>query len=118
VHALGGLREKGHVGVGTAGGHVGGTAVVEVDALAVEAGDVRGEVGLDADDRLDADGLGLLVELVGAEEVAVVGHRHRGHAQLRGPFGQRAEPGGAVEHGVLGVHVEVDERVARRSGPG
>ena len=74
VHALGGLREQRHVGVGAAGRHVVRAAVVEVDALALEAGDVGGEVGLDADDRLDPGGLGLLVELVGAEHVAVVGH--------------------------------------------
>ena len=83
VHALGGLREQRHVGVGAAAGDVVGAAVVEVDALALEAGDVGGEVGLDADDRLDPGRLGLRVELVGAEHVAVVGHRDRGHARAR-----------------------------------
>ena len=82
-------REQRHVGVGAARGDVVGAAVVEVDALALEAGDVGREVGLDADDRLDPGGLGLLVELVGAEHVAVVGHRDRRHAQLGGALGQR-----------------------------
>jgi hypothetical protein len=98
-------------GVGAAGGDVVGAAVVEVDALALEAGDVRREVGLDADDRLDPGGLGLLVELVGPEDVAVVGHRHGGHPELCGPLGQRSQTRRTVEHGVLGVHVEVDEGV-------
>ena len=51
----------------------------------------------------------LRVEVVGAEHVAVVGHRDRGHAELGGAREQVVEPGRAVEHGVLGVHVEVDE---------
>ena len=37
------------------------------------------EVALHADDRLDAVRLGLAPELVGAEDVAVVGHRQRRH---------------------------------------
>ena len=118
VHALGRLREQRHVGVGAAGRDVVGAAAVEVDALLLEAGDVRGEVGLDADDRLDPGVLRLAVELVGAEHVAVVGHRDRGHAQLGGPRGERSQPGGTVEHGVLGVHVEVDEGVSGRSAIG
>ncbi len=111
VHPRGGLAEQGQVGVGAARGDVVGTAVVEVDPPLVAAGDVGGRVGLDADDRLDPRGLGLRVEVVGAEHVAVVGHRDRGHPELRGPPGQVTEAGGAVEHGVLGVHVEVDEGV-------
>ena len=121
VHALGGLREQRHVGVGAAVGDVVGTAAVEVDALALEAGDVGREVGLDADDRLDPGVLRLLVELVGAEHVAVVGHRDRGHPQLGRALRQRTEPGRAVEHGVLGVDVQVDEgvlgAVRHRRGP-
>ena len=58
VHALGGLREQRHVGVGAARRDVVGAAVVEVDALALEAGDVGGGVGLHADDRLDPRRLG------------------------------------------------------------
>ena len=86
------------------------------------------DVGLHADDRLEAGGRGLAVEVVGAEHVAVVGHRHRRHAQARGLGEQVVEPGGTVEHRVLGVDMQVDERVAvacchcrrtpsRRSGP-
>ena len=111
VHPLGRLAQQRHVRVGTARADVVGAAAVEVDALALEPGDVGGEVGLDADDRLDPGGLGLLVELVGPEHVAVVGHRDRRLAQLGGPLGQLGQPRRAVEHGVLGVHVQVDEGV-------
>ena len=88
VHPLRRLAEQRHVRVGAARADVVGAAAVEVDALALEPGDVGREVGLDADDRLDPGGLGLLVELVGPEHVAVVGHRHRRLAQLGGPLGQ------------------------------
>ena len=118
VHPLRRLAQQRHVRVGAARADVVRAAAVEVDALALEPGDVGREVGLDADDRLDPGGLGLLVELVGPEHVAVVGHRHRRLAQLGGPLGQLGQARGAVEHGVLGVHVQVDEGVlAARHGP-
>ena len=112
VHALGGLAEQRHVGVGAAAGDVVGAALVEVDALALEPADVGREVGLHADDRLHPGGLALAVELVGAEHVAVVGHRHGRHAQLGGALGEVLQPGRAVQHGVLGVHVQVREVVS------
>ncbi len=119
VHPLRRLAEQRHVRVGAAGADVVGPAVVEVDALLVGAGRrARCEVGLRADDRLDPGGLRLLVELVGAEHVAVVGHRHRRLAELGGPLGQLRQPRGTVEHGVLGVHVQVDERVLTGHGLG
>ena len=42
----------------------------------------RGEVDLAAEDRLHPGLVALLVELDRAVEVAVVGHRHRGHARV------------------------------------
>ena len=111
VHALGGLGQQGHVGVGAAAGHVVVAAVVPADPLAVEAGGVRGEVGLHADDRLDPGGARLGVEVVGAEHVAVVGHRDGVHAELGGAGEHLPEPGRPVQHGVLGVHVQMDEGV-------
>ena len=59
VHALGGLGQQRHVGVGAAAGDVVVAAVVPAHPLAVEARGVGGEVGLHADDRLDPGGLGL-----------------------------------------------------------
>src|SRR5262249_27399778 len=49
-------------------------------------------------------------EVVGAVDVAVVGDGHGRHAGLLALDEQVLEPGGAVQHGVLGVHVEVRER--------
>nr|BFE75263.1 hypothetical protein GCM10020092_085640 [Actinoplanes digitatis] len=48
--------------------------------------------------------------------VAVVGDRHRRHAEAFGLGEQILQPGGAVEHRILGVHVEMHERV-RHPGP-
>jgi hypothetical protein len=58
---------------------------------------------------------GLLPEVVRPEDVAVVGHRQRRHPCRRRLGEQVLEPGRAVEHRVLGVDVQVHERVA--SGP-
>ena len=68
-----------------------------------------GDVGLAAEDRLDPVGLGRLVELDGAEHVAVVGHRHGLHPPLRDLRAQVRHPDGAVEQAVLGVQVQVRE---------
>ena len=59
VHAGGGLGQQRHVGVGAGAGHVVVAAVVPADPLALVARGVGGEVGLHADDRLDAGGRGL-----------------------------------------------------------
>ena len=53
VHALGGLAEQRHVGVGAAAGDVVVAAVVPAHPLALVARGVGREVGLHADDRLD-----------------------------------------------------------------
>jgi hypothetical protein len=112
VHALRGLGPHRHVRVGAATGHVVVAAVVPADPGLVAAVGVRREVGLGADDRLDPRGAALLPEVVGAEHVAVVGHRQRRHAHRGRLAEQVVEAGRAVEHGVLGVHVQVHERVA------
>ncbi len=68
------------------------------------------DVGLDADHRRDARVLGLPVELRGPVHVAVVRHRHVRHALVLDLGEQVLQPGGSIEHGVLGVHVQVSER--------
>ena len=114
--------EQGHVRVGARAGDVvagAGALVAPLDPGLVGAVGARRDVGLDADDRLDAGALGLLPELVGAEDVAVVGGGERRHPHLGGPGEQVTDARGTVEHGVLGVHVQVDERVGalpRRAG--
>ena len=70
-----------------------------------------GDVGLDPDDRLDALGPRRLVEGDGAVERAVVGDRHRIHAQLRRRIDQLGDPAEAVEQAEFGVDVEVREVV-------
>ena len=81
--------------------------VALLDAGAAVA--VRGDVELEPDDGLDPLVLGGAVELDRAAERAVIGERHRRHAQLLGPLDQLADPAGAVEQRVLAVHVEMDE---------
>ena len=70
-----------------------------------------GDVGLDADDRLDALGLRRLVEGDRAVERAVVGDGHRIHALLRRRVDQLRDPAEAVEEAELRVDVEVREVV-------
>ena len=70
-----------------------------------------GDVGLDADDRLDPLVAGRLVEGDRAVERAVVGDRHRIHAQLRGRVDQLGDPAEAVEQAEFGVDMEVREVV-------
>ena len=111
VHALGGLGEQGHVGVGARARDVVVAAVVPAHPLALVARGVGGGVGLHPDDRTQAVGLGLGPEVVGAEDVAVVGHGDRVHAQLGGALHHVGEPRRTVQHGVLGVDVQVGEPV-------
>ncbi|CAB5018723.1 unannotated protein [freshwater metagenome] len=126
VHARRGLGEQGHVrvvlpalaGRGVVAGIAGitGTAASKVKGLALKP-TLRGVVPFHADDGLDARGGGLLPELEGAVEVAVVGDRDGRHL-LAGRLGdQISEPGCAIEHGVLGVHVQVHELVAHTPSP-
>ena len=79
------------------------------DPVGVAPG-LRRDVGLDPDDGGNARVLGLPVELRGAVHVAVVGHRHVRHALVLDLSEQVLQPGGAVQHGVLGVHVQVSVR--------
>ena len=70
-----------------------------------------GDVGLDADDRLDALVLGGLVEGDRAVEGAVVRDGHRIHALGRRRVDQLRDPAEAVEQAEFGVDVEVGEVV-------
>jgi hypothetical protein len=114
VHAARGSCEQRHVGVGAGAGDVVLAAVTPAHPRPVLPSGPWGDVGLDAHDRLDAVLLRLLPELVGAEDVAVVGRRDRGHPHPRGLGEEVFDLGGTVEHRVLGVHVKVHEGVAAR----
>ena len=90
-------------------GHVGG--VLATDDLAFVIQRRGGEVDLAAKDGLDLLFQAVLVKLDGTVEVAVVGHGHGGHAQLRGPFGQIPGADHAVKQRKFGVQVKVDEGI-------
>ena len=76
-----------------------------------------GHVGLDPQDRLDAAGPAGLVERHEAVEVPVIGDPERRLAVGSGCGHERIHPRGAVEHGVLGVGVQVNEAVRHRRLP-
>ena len=109
VHAVVVARQQRHVRVGAAAGDVVTPAVAVLHPGLVGAVRARGDVGLEPDDRLDAVLVAGLPELVGAEDEAVVGRRDRRHPLLGRRRHQLVDPGRTVEHGVLGVVVEVDE---------
>ncbi len=116
VHAFRGLGQQRHVRVRAGPGDV--VVLLRRGApahgLAVPAM-LGGDVGLDADDRLDPRLGGLGPEIVGPVEVAVVGHGHRGHALALALREHVLQPRGPVQHRVLGVHVEV-RKPARVAG--
>src|SRR5690606_14300342 len=113
VHAGGVLGQQRHVRVRAARGHVVGALglVAPPHTALVEPAGARRHVRLDADDRLDVELLGGAPEVVGAEQVAVVGGGQRGLAEPLRLGEQLLHPCGAVQHRVLGVDVEVDEVV-------
>ncbi|GAQ76711.1 hypothetical protein T45_08513 [Streptomyces turgidiscabies] len=127
AQALGVAGPQCHVGEAACAWHiVGSVAVVRhgtlpagpPELLRAVAAPGRGDVRLDADDRLDAvEALGDLLKLVRTEHVAVVAHRDGGHVLPGGLGEHRLQPLGTVEHRVLGVIVQVDEGIGHREGP-
>ena len=67
------------------------------------------DVDFAADDGMDALGFGRVVELDGAEEIAVVGHGDGGHFLLGDDVHELVDFAGAVEQGIVGVVVEMNE---------
>ena len=114
VQALGGLGQQGQVGVGAGAAHVVGGlrrgAPADRPPVAARA---RRQVGLHADDRLDPGRGGLPVELIGAVHVAVISDRDGRHALALAGGDEVAQPGRPVQHGVLGVNMQVREGPAR-----
>ena len=76
-----------------------------------------GLVGLDADDRLDPGLSRRLVEIEDAVHVAVVGDPDRRLTVRHRPGDDVGHPGRTVEHGELGVLVQVGERCAHGRTP-
>jgi hypothetical protein len=58
---------------------------------------------------LDARSFGGVDEVDRAEDVSVVGHGHGGHAHFLDAVAELFYVAGAVEHGVVGMQVEMDE---------
>ena len=111
VHALVVLREQRHVRVETPVGDVVGllAALAPRRARLVGAVRARRHVRLEADDRLHVILARLRPELVGTEQVPVVGGRDRRHAELLRTREHVIDTGCTVEHRVLGVVVQMDE---------
>ncbi len=70
---------------------------------------LRGDVDLAAQDGLDAPGFGLLEELDGPEDVAMVGDGHGGHVLVVGRADEVADPQAAIEDAVFGMVMQVNE---------
>jgi hypothetical protein len=73
---------------------------------------------LGANDGLDLGGLGLGAELLGAEHVAVVGHRDGVHAELGRAFGEVLQPIGPFRREACLRHFRVHLGVPHRQRPG
>ncbi len=68
-------------------------------------------VGLAADDRLDARLRRRLIKFDRAVQIAVIGDRDRRHPEFRRLFHQLLHPHRAIEEGVFGVQMEVNEGI-------
>ena len=73
------------------------------------------DVGFLADDRVDARGLCLEIQIDRAIEDAMVRQRDCWHARLDGVADHLGDPARAVEQAVFGMRMKVDEAHALRS---
>src|SRR6516165_7712793 len=67
------------------------------------------DIKLAADNWLHPGLVGGVYEVHGAENVPVVGHRHRRHTQLFHVLDELFYVTGAIKHGIVGVEMQVDE---------
>ena len=89
---------------------IAGVAASACLALGALAG---GDVGFVADDRIEAGRLAFLVELDGAEQVAVIGQGDGVHARRLGVGHQFGQAVGAVEQAVMTVTMKMNKRTFR-----
>jgi len=68
------------------------------------------DIHLAANDGLYSVTIGLLIEVDGPEDIAVIRHGNGGHLIFLGPFQQILDADCTVQEAVLGVDMQVDER--------
>ena len=117
VHARCRFGQERHVRICTRAGHVVAAARTPAHPGLVTAVRSGRDVRLGADDRLDAGVGRLFPEVIGAEHVAVVGDRDGRHRLVFRRLDELPDPGRAVEHRVLAVHVQVDEGIGGHGAP-
>jgi len=78
-----------------------GTSVIDLFAVM--------DIPFHTDDRFDARRLHLLVKIDGAEHIAMVGHRDRGHAEFFDTLDQIGDLVGSVKQGVFCMQMQVGE---------
>ena len=83
-------------------------AAVAADAIA-GASIARRDIGFHADDRLESRFLGFFLELPRPVKVTVISYCEGGLFELQRPTDEIIDPVCAVEKGVFGVAVEVNE---------
>ena len=111
MHPLGGLCPHREVGVGTTARHVIFSPSAKRHPSFVGPVGSRGEVALDPNDGVNACVASLLPKFEGTKHVSVIGHCDCRHF-LPGHFGnQFRDSSGAIEHRILGVHMQVREAV-------
>src|ERR1700746_90291 len=67
------------------------------------------DIKLAADDWLHARLVGRVYEGHSAENVPVIGHRHGRHTQLFDALNQLLYVTGAIQHGIVGMEMQVDK---------
>jgi hypothetical protein len=69
------------------------------------------DVEFAAKDRFDSGLLCVIEKMNRAEDVAVIGHGNGRHIQLLGALAQQLRIAGAVQHGVVGMKMQMNEIV-------
>ena len=75
---------------------------------------LRAQAHVDTDNRLDAAGEGLAIELDHRKQVGLIGQGHRRHFALGDRLHQCRDAHQAVHERVLGVDAQVNEGIAHR----
>ena len=74
------------------------------------------DVELASDDRLDSGFVRGVYEMHGAENIAVIGHGDRGHAEFFDAIDKFLDVASAVEHGVIAMKMQVNELILAHEG--